>query len=48
MTKQGAIDKLPILMKMYKDDLRLLQENLELLNRLHQGLEEVIAKAIQK
>lgn len=48
MTKQEAIDKLPILMKMYKDDLRLLQENLELLNRLHQGLEEVIAKAIQK
>lgn len=47
MTKQEAIDKLPKLMEMYKDDLRLLQENLELLNRLHQGL-EVIVKAIQK
>lgn len=48
MTKQEAIDKLPKLMKIYKDDLKLLQENLELLNRLHQGLEEVIEKAIQK
>lgn len=48
MTKQEAIEKLSQILKMCKDDIKLLQENLELLNRLHQGIEEVIEKAIQK
>lgn len=47
MTKQEAIEKLPQILKMCKDDIKLLQENLELLNELHKGL-EVIAKAIIK
>lgn len=47
MTKQEAIAKLPELMALYKHNIQLLQENLELLNKLHQGL-EVIIKDIQK
>lgn len=47
MTKQEAINKLPELMELYKRNIKILQDNLELLNRLHQGL-EAIDKAIQK
>lgn len=47
MTQQEAIAKLPELMALYKHNIQLLQENLELLNRLHQGLEAIV-NAIQK
>lgn len=47
MTKQEAIDKLPQIPEMYKDDIKLLQENLELLSNLHQGLEEIVKVIIK-
>ena len=47
MTKQEAIDKLPMIMGMYKRNITRLQENLELLDKLHQSLEAIV-KAIQK
>lgn len=47
MTKQETIDKLPKLMEMYKRNIKLLQENLELLDKLHQSLEAIV-KTIQK
>ena len=47
MTKQEAINKLPELMELYKRNIKLLQENLELLDKLHQSLEAIV-KAIQK